>query len=256
MSEITAAQIALLRLACHTIIHPGVRSQPDFHALEDLGMLCRFTDDDDATAYEATDKGRTFISERNETAAEKLQHWRGQLVLDIDIIAEDDDAAMEEMVEHVAYLLDSRCSIAQKRVVLRQFFGREDAPWQKAEMTTNASQLLDRVIQVAELTEGPDWPEATKPDYHVHRQILEEAIDRAFRSNYSDGQRVQKRRYGPDIRDAIANSESPVRIATLLQEFASRYDERGESTEAVVLRDAADLVDQLVADGAARREPT
>ena len=123
-------------------------------------------------------------------------------------------------------------------------------------MTTNASQLLDRVVQVAELTEGPDWPEATKPDLHIHRQILEEAIDRAFRTNYSDGLRAEKRKNGPNIRKAIANAEHPVRVATLLQEFASRYDERGESAEAVVLRDAADLVDQLAAEAAAQKEPT
>jgi hypothetical protein len=252
--DLTDRQWALLRLATHTHIHPAENLDEDFDRLEELRLIYGLSPRDD-TGYLATERGRSHITRRNEEAAAKLERWRGQVVLDIDVIAEDDDEAMEELVQHVRLLLSPTCSIAEKRVVLRQFFGREDAPWQKAEMTTNASQLLDRVIQVAEITEGPGWEEATKPDYHVHRQILEEAIDRAFRTNYTQGRDAERRRHGPNLREAIANAEHPVRIATLLQEFATRYDERGESTEAVVLRDAADLVDQLAADEAAQRKP-
>lgn len=178
--------------------------------------------------------------------------WKGQVVLDLDIYAVDDDDAMERMTSWIAPLLTitslRRCSIAERRVVLRQFFGHPDAPWQKQVMAQNASHLIDIALQVAEFV-GPVTPgDALEPDLHIHRQVLEESIDRALNNKYRQGVDAGKLSYGPTLDSAIKSAESPERIATLLREFASRYDERGWSDEANLLRDAASQVEDMPRD--------
>lgn len=182
----------------------------------------------------------------------KYSRWRGQALLDLDIQAEDDDTAMEAIVQHVSPILGPGCSIAERRVVLRQFFGRADAPWQKQTMTQNGTQLIDRALELAKLTQDDDWSDAAKPDLHIHRQMLEESIDHALRRNHRDGVRAGRRQYRPDLDRAIQDAESPPNIATLLRKFASGYDERGWTNEANLLRDAATQVEDVPQD---QKEP-
>lgn len=249
--SLTDSQALQLALACHTTIHPSDGTLSDFDFLERLGFIHSLDAPDGDDGYRATPEGNAH----QETLSEAAQpaRWRGQIVLDIDVVGGDDDAAMEAIHVHVAPILGRSCSIAERRLVLRQFFGRTDAPWQKQAMTANGTQLIDRALQVAELTTGGDWPDATKPDLHIHRQVLEEAIDHALRNNYRNGMNAGQRKYRPDLDRAIENSESPESVATLLRKFASRYDERGWSAEANLLRDAATQVDDITQD---LKEPT
>lgn len=192
------------------------------------------------------------ISKDNIPQGGKYSRWRGQALLDLDIRAEDDDTAMEAIEQHISPILGRGCSIAERRVVLRQFFGHAAAPWQKQIMTQNGMQLIDRAVELAEVTQDGDWPDATKPDLHIHRQLLEESIDHALRRNYRDGMSAGRRQYRPDLDQAIQDAESPPNIATLLRKFASGYDERGWAGEANLLRDAATQVEDLPQD---QKEP-
>lgn len=175
----------------------------------------------------------------------ELMKWRGRVTLNLDIQAEDDDNAIEAITEHVAPILSSSCSIAERRVVLQQFVDHPRAPWQAQRVVQDAASIIKVAIEIATFTDKGGWPEATKPDLHIHQRVLEEAIDHALHNNYRKGINAEKRRNSSAIRAAVATAESPTRVATLLQQFASTYDSHGESTEANVLRDAADLVDQL-----------
>lgn len=176
-----------------------------------------------------------------------MAEWRGQILLDIDLEADNDDEAMEALTDSMEPVLSPRCSIAERRVVLRQFFGHPKAPWQTQTMTQNGSHLIDRAIQVVEAVSdvGSLAPE---PDLHIHRSVLEDTIDHALRHVYREGMRTEQRKNKPNIRDAVVEAESPLRIAQLLREYASKYDERGWSDEANLLRDAAAQMDDVPSD--------
>ncbi len=115
-------------------------------------------------------------------------------------------------------------------------------------MTTNASQLLGRAQELGETTTGGDWPDATKPDFHAHREILEDAMDHALRRNYKHGMQVGKLSYREDLDRVIENAASPSHVATLLRDFAARYDNKGWTDEANLLRDAATQVEDIPSD--------
>lgn len=174
--------------------------------------------------------------------------WRGQALLDLDIIAETDDDAMNAIVDYLAPVLGKGCSISERRIVLRQFFGHPKAPWQGGEMTTNASQLLERAKELADTVEGGAFPGASKPDFHAHREILEDAIDHALRRNYRDGVKTGKLSYRKDLDRVIEDSKTPSHVAKLLRDFAAKYDERGWTDEANLLRDAATQVGDITQD--------
>lgn len=177
----------------------------------------------------------------------ELARWRGKITLSIDVEGEDDDAAMDALSEYVAPILNAHCAVTERRVALLQFVDHPHAPWRRQRVVHDAAELIDTAIEVATFTEGGDWPDASKPDLHVHRHVLEGAINRALRHNYKKGIDAEKRRNRPAIRAAVTAAESPERVSVLLEQFATDYDSNGESAEANILRDAADLVAQLAA---------
>lgn len=224
---------------------PPPAEQADFDHLVELEMLEAIPE-----GYMTSPMGRLYLKHHQMSAAPDLQQWRGQVLLDIDVFAQDDDSAMEEITQHVTKILNGRCSIAERRVVLRQFFGELDAPWQSQTMAANGAQLVDRALQVAHVVSTPGWEDALQPDLHIHRQVLEEAIDHALRHAYQEGRRMEMSQNKPNVDRAVEVSESPERVATLLRAFASRYDAKGWADEANLLRDAATTVEDVLQDTA------
>ena len=119
-------------------------------------------------------------------------------------------------------------------------------------MARNADHLIDLAIEIASFA-ADDL--SLQPDLHIHRSVLADSIDSALRTNYSQGLRAGKAKYGPDLREAIQEAESPPRVASLLRDFAAKYDERGWSDEANLLRDAATQVEDVPSD-LKPKEPT
>ena len=75
----------------------------------------------------------------------------------------------------------------------------------------------------------------------VARDTIDAALHRAFREGNERGRYLQKR----DVHAAREDQREPKNVALLLRSFAGRYDERGQLTEGNVLRDAADLLEQV-----------
>lgn len=233
--------------ARHKPFRPPTNQVADVDHLVELGYL-----EDTEDGYTTTPKGLAYL--KVEVGPDpQLQHWRGQVVLDIDVQAYDDDDAMEQVTEHVTLILNDDCSIAERRVVLRQFFGDPKAPWQGGVMAENAAHLIERALQVAELVNGedPPWKDELQPDLHIHRRVLEDAIDHALRNAHREGRRSEKAKNKPNIRAAISVTEEPGHVAEVLRKFASYWDSKGYTQDANVLRDAAAMIE----DGDLPKEP-